>query len=146
MASSPQARSPEAWLAEAQAAQRSGRGGDAARILEAASAAHPGHPAILNAQGVQALRAGDAAAARAFHAAAAEADPGAAQLWINLAAACRALRDDAGEQVALERALEADQRAFMALLRLAELHERRGEHALATPRWSAVLQPARSHR
>lgn len=137
--SAPTTRPPEAWLAEAQGAERAGRPQEAARLLAAADAAHPGHPAILNARGAHALRSGDAAAARDFHAAAAAADPAATQLWINLAAACRALGDDAGEQAALERALETDQRAFMALLRLAELHERRGEHAQATPRWNAVL-------
>jgi len=47
--------------------------------------------------------------------------------------------NDDGEQAALEGALAIDQRHFMALVRLAELFERRGEDDRAAERWSGVL-------
>ncbi|HZU51247.1 MAG TPA: aspartyl/asparaginyl beta-hydroxylase domain-containing protein, partial [Sphingomicrobium sp.] len=49
------------------------------------------------------------------------------------------LSADAAERTALEAALETDQRHLMANIRLAELHERRGEIADATKRWTAVV-------
>ncbi len=67
------------------------------------------------------------------------ADPVAPELHINLATAMRESGNDDGEQAALEGALAIDQRHFMALVRLAELFERRGEDDRATERWSGVL-------
>ena len=65
-------------------------------------------------------------------------------LWMNLAKAQRLRGDDAAERAALERVLAIDQTHPMALIRLAELHERRGEMALATDRWSAFETLSRS--
>ena len=48
-------------------------------------------------------------------------------------------RDDAAERSALEQALAIDQLHLMALIRLAELHERRGETGAATDRWTMVV-------
>lgn len=93
-----------------------------------------------NAQGLAALRAGDAALAVTHFAAAIEADPGAGSLYRNLAHAHRLCGDDAGERAALERALTCDQRDVQALIRLAQLHERRDERRDALHRWSAVVQ------
>ena len=67
------------------------------------------------------------------------ADPVAPELHINLATAMRESGNDDGEQAALEGALAIDQRHFMALVRLAELFERRGEDDRAAERWSGVL-------
>lgn len=97
------------------------------------------NPTELNAHGMAALNGGDAAEARRCFAAAAALDPKAPQLWMNLAAAERALGDDAGERVALDKAIAIDVRNFMAQLRLAELQERRGELADATATWQRVL-------
>jgi aspartyl/asparaginyl beta-hydroxylase (cupin superfamily) len=95
-----------------------------------------------NSRGMQALNRGDhRAAAEAFRRAAA-ADPGVAALWRNLATACRGLGDDGGEREALEAALAADRTDFMAWLRKAQLHERRGEEALALEAWQGVVQMA----
>ena len=63
---------------------------------------------------------------------------------MNLAKAQRLRNDDAAERAALERVLAIDQTHLMALIRLAELHERRGEMALATDRWSAFETLSRS--
>ena len=58
---------------------------------------------------------------------------------MNLARAQRELGDPQAERAALERVLTIDQRDLLALIRLAELHERLGEEALAAQRWSAVI-------
>lgn len=96
-------------------------------------------PQALNALGMQALGRGDHAAAAELFRRAAALDPQAPPLWMNLATATRALRDAEGERAALTKALEADQRHLMALIRLSELHERLGELPQAALRWSAVL-------
>jgi len=114
------------------------------RLLEAALALDPEDPQILNALGMLAL--GDRRAAEAagwFHRAALN-DPAEPALWLNLASAQRAIGDDAGEESSLARALSCDQRHFMALLRKAELHQRRGEVAEAVQNWEGVLSLARS--
>lgn len=93
-----------------------------------------------NAQGLAALNAGDSATAVRLFTHAVSVDPQAGSLWRNLAHAHRLLGDDDGERQALQGALETDQRDVAALVRLAELHERRGEMRDALLRWSAVLQ------
>ncbi|RZM03104.1 MAG: aspartyl/asparaginyl beta-hydroxylase domain-containing protein, partial [Sphingomonas sp.] len=108
----------------------------------------PDHAAALNGLGMIALAKDPAGAIDLFTRAAA-ADPDAPALRMNLATAARAVGDDALEQSALLAALACDQRHLMALIRLAELHERRSEDADAAARWSAVLavghmQPDRS--
>jgi aspartyl/asparaginyl beta-hydroxylase (cupin superfamily) len=93
-----------------------------------------------NAQGLVALNVGDSATAVRLFTHAVSVDPQAGSLWRNLAHAHRLLGDDDGERRALQGALETDQRDVAALVRLAELHERRGETRDALLRWSAVLQ------
>lgn len=58
---------------------------------------------------------------------------------MNLAKAHRLAGDDDAERASLERTLELDQVHLMALIRLAELHERLGEMGSATDRWNLVL-------
>src|SRR6185503_16546097 len=65
--------------------------------------------------------------------------PGILSHWINLATAHRRLDDSERERAALEGALAVDQTDLLALIRMAELHERLGEAAPAATRWSAVL-------
>jgi len=71
--------------------------------------------------------------------AATTADPSAIALWMNLAKAHRLAGNDDAERTALEQALAIDQLHLMALIRLAELHERREEVGAATDRWTMVL-------
>ena len=92
--------------------------------------------------GLESLHRGDARAAADHFRRAGDADPAAAELRVNLAAAHRLSGDDEAERAALEAALEIDQRNLMALIRLAQLHERLGEENRATRRWSAVLSLA----
>ncbi|MFM5931065.1 MAG: aspartyl/asparaginyl beta-hydroxylase domain-containing protein [Novosphingobium sp.] len=95
-----------------------------------------------NAIGMAALRAGDAQGAAEAFARAAEADPTALPLWINLAHACRLAGNDAGEQAALNSALALDRTDFTAQLRLAQLLQRMGEEAQALIAWGGVQQLA----
>lgn len=130
-------------LAAAAAAQQAGRPDAAVPHLEAVLKVDPHHPQALNSLGVRALDSGDPGRAAALFARATAADPKEPALWLNLAKAQRALEDDEGERASLNQALAADQRNFMARVRMAELHERLGESALANYNWSAVLQLSR---
>ena len=96
-------------------------------------------PRSLNALGLAALDAGIINDAIGHFRAATEQDPHAPALWMNLAKAHRLARDDEAERIALEQVLSIDQLHLMALIRLAELHERLGEKGAATDRWSMVL-------
>ncbi len=95
-----------------------------------------------NAEGVAALRTGDAATAVAAFTRATSADPAAGPLWRNLAHAHRLAGDAEGERAALNQALAIDQRDFAAQLRMAQLHERLGEETQALMSWSGVQQLA----
>jgi len=97
------------------------------------------HPQTRNALGLAALEAGDADEATRHFTAAIAADPSATALWMNLAKAHRLSSDDEAEQAALDHVLAIDQLHLMALIRRAELHERRGEMGAATDRWAMVL-------
>jgi aspartate beta-hydroxylase len=96
----------------------------------------------LNAQGMQALRAESFAEAERLFVAATDHDKAASALWRNVATARRAQGNDAGELQALNAAIDADRRDFMAWLRKAELHQRIGEEAEALAAWAGVLQLA----
>ena len=124
-------------LADAQRARSTGRPDDARRHFAAVLAIDPDHAFANNVLGLEALNANDADRAIDHFARATAADPQAAALWMNLAKAQRQRNDDAAERAALEHVLGLDQTHPMALIRLAELHERRGEMALAIDRWSA---------
>lgn len=89
-----------------------------------------------------ALRVGDAKTAIAAAREAAEADPPAISLWINLALACRLGADAHGERAALERALDLDRLDFTAQLRMAQLLQRQGEETKALMAWDGVQQLA----
>jgi aspartate beta-hydroxylase len=129
----------ERHLSEALRARQAGDGGTARRHFEAVLAIDPDQPMARNALGMEALAAGDARLAAEHFERACRGDPRAPALWINLAKARRLLEDSEGERQALEQALAVDQTHLMALIRLAQLHERLGEDAQATERWSGVL-------
>lgn len=93
----------------------------------------------LNALGLAALNAAEPRAAAEQFQAAAKRDPAAPAIWMNLAKAHRLSGDDDSERSALEQVLSLDRRHLMALIRLAQWHERRGEEGAATRQWSAVL-------
>ena len=101
--------------------------------------AEPNLPKERNALGLAALDAGGANEAIEHFTAALAADPSAPALWMNLAKAQRLAGNDVAERTALERALAIDQLHLMALIRLAELHERRGELGSATDCWNVAM-------
>lgn len=135
---------PDRLLAAAADRQRRGDDAGATPLLHAALERAPEHPGALNSLGMAALRRRDFGEARALFTRAAASDPRAPPLWINLATANRALGDDEGERASLAAALAVDRLNFMAYLRLAELHERRGEGREAMENWAAVVQMAGS--
>jgi aspartyl/asparaginyl beta-hydroxylase (cupin superfamily) len=129
----------EQHLADAERATRDGRADDARDHLLAVLAIDSDEPTARNWLGADALARNDAASAAAHFAAACRRDPRERSHWINLATAHRTANDAGGERAALEAALAIDQADLLALIRLAELHERLGEDRLAAERWTAVL-------
>ena len=95
-----------------------------------------------NAEGMAAIRVGDAAAATAAFLRATAADPQAGPLWRNLAHARRLAGDAVAERAALDQALALDRTDFIAQLRLAQLLQREGEETQALLAWNAVQQLA----
>ena len=122
-----------------QAVEARRRIADAQMLLQDALTHRPGEPQALNLLGLIALDQHDFAAAVDHFLAAAQADPGEAALWMNLASAQRGLSDAAGERAALDRALAIDQRNLMAQIRMAQLQQRLGEDQDAASSWSKVL-------
>ena len=129
-------------LSSAYAAQQAGQPNEAVKHYHAVLAIAPEHPAALNSLGVIAINGGDAKTAAEFHTRAAAADPTAGPLWLNLARAQREMGHDEAERSSLKRALDLDRLDFMALVRMAQLHERLGEFGDALPLWSGIIQIA----
>jgi aspartyl/asparaginyl beta-hydroxylase (cupin superfamily)/Tfp pilus assembly protein PilF len=127
-------------LAEAHSASQAGLIDKARTHFEAALAIDNEEPAARNWLGADALARADAAAAAMHFEVACKGEPGERSHWINLATAHRILGNGEVERAALERALGIDQTDLLALVRLAELHERLGEASPAAERWAAVLK------
>ncbi|HET6943570.1 MAG TPA: aspartyl/asparaginyl beta-hydroxylase domain-containing protein [Sphingomicrobium sp.] len=126
-------------LAEANRAMQSGAVDRAREHLDAVLAIDSDQPAARNWLGLEALDRNDARSAIEHFQIACRSDPKAQPLWMNLARAHRELGDPKSERDALEQVLTIDQRDLLALIRLAELHERLGEEAQAARRWGAVI-------
>jgi len=109
----------------------------ALKLVEMALARAPHQPIVLNAAGGHMLRMGEARRARELYESAIATDGGSKVLWLNLAQACRALRDTKSETQALERALAIEPRYVLALLQKADLMER-----LAQPKSAVVVYEA----
>jgi aspartyl/asparaginyl beta-hydroxylase (cupin superfamily) len=126
-------------LADAEQARRNDREEQARELFEALLALDEDEPIARNFLGADALRRGDPRSAVAHFESAARREPNEPAHWVNLATAQRALGDSDGERAALRKVLDLDQRDLLALIRLAELHERLGEDGQAEDRWKAVL-------
>jgi aspartyl/asparaginyl beta-hydroxylase (cupin superfamily) len=100
----------------------------------------PQEAVTANAEGMAAIRAGDAAAAIAAFTRATQADPGALALWRNLAHAYRLAGDDKLEGIALDRALDIDRLDFGTQLRKAQLLQRQNQEQAALQAWNNVRQ------
>lgn len=119
--------------------QYAGRLREAAGMYEQILVAAPEHPIALNSLGVISLAVDDPTSAEAYFVRATKSDASSPDLHINVAKARRILGDDNGEEDSLKAALALDRRHFVALLRLAELQQRREEHADAITTWTNVL-------
>jgi aspartyl/asparaginyl beta-hydroxylase (cupin superfamily) len=126
-------------LHEAERAVRAGRRDEARSHFEAAIALDGDEPTARNWLGADALERSDAPTAVMHFEIACRREPEERSHWINLATTHRVLGNASGEQAALEGALAIDQTDLLALIRLAELHERVGEARPAAERWIAVL-------
>ena len=126
-------------LAEAEQARRAGSDEQARKHFEAVLSLDPDEPTARNFLGADAMRRGDPRCAASHFERAARREPEEPAHWVNLATAQRALGDSDGERSALRNILDLDRRDLLALIRLAELHERLGEEAQAEDRWKAVL-------
>jgi aspartyl/asparaginyl beta-hydroxylase (cupin superfamily)/Tfp pilus assembly protein PilF len=126
-------------LAEGQRASQAGLVDKARTHFEAALEIDQEEPTAHNWLGADALSRTDAAAAAMHFEIACKRDPGERSHWINLATAYRILGNGELERKALEHALSVDQTDLLALIRLAELHERLDETSPAAERWAAVL-------
>ena len=131
-------------LAEAQRARQAGQPDKARSHFEAVLAIDEEEPTARNWLGADALARMDAGTAAMHFEIASKREPGERSHWINLATACRSLGNDERERGALEKALAIDQTDLLALIRIAELHERLGEETPAADRWNAVLAVSRS--
>ena len=126
-------------LSEAQRANRAGLRDQARSHFEAVLAIDEEEPTARNWLGSDALARKDASTAVRHFEIACKREPRERSHWINLATAHRILDNSAGERASLEEALAIDQTDLLALIRLAELHERVGEETPAAKRWTAVL-------
>lgn len=126
-------------LLEAERARQAGLADKAREHFEAILAIDGADPTARNYLGADAMRRGDPGSAASHFEIASRREPAQPAHWVNLATAYRALGDAAAERAALEKLLKIDQRDLLALIRLAELHERQGEHAQAEDRWKAVV-------
>lgn len=103
-------------------------------------------PAILTSAGFQALRGGDAAAARERFQRAAATGKAGADTWFGLSLAHRSLGSAMAETAALDRALELDPRNIPALIRKGDLYTARSDARAATTYYRAALKLAGSQR
>ena len=145
---------------EAQAARavQSGREDEAARLWSRIVEIDPGHLLALTGIGLRAFRLGELETARSAFTRATQSAGASVQQWINLALACRQLKDEAGEESALRQALSLDPMDLPALILRANLLERQGKKHQAAMAYGAVaivappldrlhqdLKPAVSH-
>jgi aspartyl/asparaginyl beta-hydroxylase (cupin superfamily) len=126
-------------LAEAHRARQAGSPDHARRHFEAVLAVDCNEPTARNWLGADALARQDAPTAAMHFEIACKREPGERSHWLNLAAAYRIMGDGERERSALEKTLDIDRTDLLALVRLAELHERLGEEAAAAQRWTSVL-------
>jgi aspartyl/asparaginyl beta-hydroxylase (cupin superfamily)/Tfp pilus assembly protein PilF len=114
----------------------------ALKMIEMALVRAPQQPIVLNAAAGYMLRTGNAARARALSERAVAADSGSKVLWLNLAAACRALGELRAEAEALEKALSLDPRYMLALLQKGDLLQRLGKTKAAAMMFEGALASA----
>jgi len=113
---------------------------EAERLVRQAQTEAPHHPLVLNETARQLLMAGKAAAAHTLLESAVREDGSHASLWLNLAAALRALDRGDEEMAALDKVLTLDPRNIRARLQTGSLHELRGNPRAAAMSYRFALQ------
>jgi aspartyl/asparaginyl beta-hydroxylase (cupin superfamily) len=124
---------------EAQRLMQERRLDEAAQIWEQVAGLEPEHPQALFHLGQHALFHKNISRARVLLERAAKADPRSPVIPLNLAYACRAAGDSAGEMAALTRSLAIDPYFFPALLAKGMLYERQGAPRRAALAFRNVL-------
>ena len=102
----------------------------------------PNHLTTLTAIGRFSLRGGDLVSAKRAFQRVIDVDGRDPQQWVNLALACKGLRDEAGEETAIKGALMADPMDLLALLMRATLLERQGLPHKASSAFAAAASVA----
>jgi aspartate beta-hydroxylase len=108
-------------------AAQSGRDAEASSLWGRILEIDPGHERTLTTLGQHAFRRGDFQSARAAFRRLADADGADAERWINLALACRQLKDEPAEETAIQHALVLDPKHLVALILRGNLLERQGK-------------------
>ena len=127
---------------QANRAAAAGQRDAAFKAWERILALDPNHLATLTSLGRFSLRSGDLVAAKRAFQRVIALDGRDAQQWVNLALACKGLRDDAGEEAAVKGALSADPMDLLALLMRATLLERQGNPHKASSAFAAAATVA----
>ena len=154
----PRLQEINALEAEAVRAARSGRDEEANRLWGRILQIDSTHARTLTALGQRAFAQGDIESARAAFQRLVDADGSDPQQWISLALACQNLRDEPGEENAIQRALAVNPMDLPALLLRGKLFERKGNTHQAARAYGAAasvspplerlhpdLRPAVSH-
>jgi aspartyl/asparaginyl beta-hydroxylase (cupin superfamily) len=113
---------------------------EAERLMGQAQTEAPRHPLVLNEAARQLLMAGNAAAAHKLLESVVRVDGSHASLWLNLAAALRALNRGDEEMAALDKVLALDPRNIRARLQTGSLHELKGNPRAAAMSYRFALQ------
>jgi aspartate beta-hydroxylase len=128
--------------AEASQAIALGRFEDALKAWQKILDIDPNHISALAAIGKYGLRKGDFVSAKRAFQRVIEIDGRDPQQWVNLAIACKALKDDEGEANAIKGALTVDPMDLLALLMRATYYERLGDKNKAAAAFGAVASVA----
>ncbi len=134
----------QALEAQANRALAAGQRNTALKAWERILAMDPNHLATLSALGKHSLRSGDLVSAKRAFQRVIDLDGRDPQQWVNLALACKGLRDEAGEEAAIKGALIADPMDLLALLMRATLLERHGKQHKAASAFAAAAAVAPS--
>ena len=127
---------------QAARAAQSGREAEAVSLWSRILQIDPSHARTLTSLGLHAFRKGDVQGARALFDRVVEASGTEPQQWVNLALACRQLKDEAGEEAAIKRALSLDPTELVSLLLRADLMERQGKTHQAAMAYGAAATVA----
>lgn len=127
-----------ALAAEAARAAQIGREQEAIRVWGRILDIDPNHAPTLTALGQHAFRRGDLSSARTAFQRVVDTDGQAPHQWINLALVHQKLKDEQGEENAVQRALSIDPGDLLALILRANLFERQGKRQQAARNYGAA--------